>query len=233
MAKLIALDLDSTIAKINHKILPMTLKLLKELSDNDNDIMIISGKPTIYLSGLFRQANISNIILSGENGLEVYFGHELPPRKYYNFTLKSNTVEAILNEKGRITNKIKSFSSNIYFQPNNLTITPFFENDKIKGELLHYVNHEFKSDFYDYFIHKDSIDFSPKGINKGRALQFVANELDYSSQDIIAIGDSYNDIAMFDITENSYIVGKRLGYQSKYKFTKINDVLRYIINNEL
>ncbi|MCD6566236.1 MAG: HAD family phosphatase, partial [Bacteroidales bacterium] len=46
----------------------------------------------------------------------------------------------------------------------------------------------------------------PRGISKGSGSLFLANKLNISLPDIMAVGNDYNDITMLDWTENSFIV---------------------------
>lgn len=47
-----------------------------------------------------------------------------------------------------------------------------------------------------FFSHETYLEFVKKGVNKGVALDFVANELGFKHEEIVAIGDSENDISM-------------------------------------
>ena len=46
----------------------------------------------------------------------------------------------------------------------------------------------------------------PRGISKGSGSLFLANKLNISLPDIMAVGNDYNDITMLDWAENSFIV---------------------------
>lgn len=48
------------------------------------------------------------------------------------------------------------------------------------------------------------VDISPKGCSKGNGIKKLSEIYDIDIKDISVIGDSYNDLSMFEITENSY-----------------------------
>lgn len=43
------------------------------------------------------------------------------------------------------------------------------------------------------------MEINPKGVSKGNALKYIANHLDISLKDILAIGDNLNDLSMLEI----------------------------------
>lgn len=48
------------------------------------------------------------------------------------------------------------------------------------------------------------VDISPKGCSKGNGIKKLSELYDIDIKDISVIGDSYNDLSMFEITESSY-----------------------------
>ena len=69
MIKLVAFDVDGTLADLNEPILRENVLLLRKIFDKGIRIMILSGKPTSYLAGLTRMIGRKDIIISGENGV--------------------------------------------------------------------------------------------------------------------------------------------------------------------
>ena len=69
MIKLIVFDLDSTLAEIAKGIRPETLERLKTFENRGIQIAICSGKPTFYLCGIMRQAELSKMaVVIGSEG---------------------------------------------------------------------------------------------------------------------------------------------------------------------
>lgn len=54
------------------------------------------------------------------------------------------------------------------------------------------------------YRNSDYIDIVSKGCSKGNGVKFVANEKKILKENIYTIGDSWNDVTMFNITENSF-----------------------------
>ena len=69
--------------------------------------------------------------------------------------------------------------------------------------IAHFRNSEFSEDFQ---VNKSSlpynglwaVDFTPSGVDKGSALQRVSDRLNICLEKIAAVGDSFNDIPMFE-----------------------------------
>ncbi len=75
-----------------------------------------------------------------------------------------------------------------------------------KEELARYKDH-LKSKYPDLSIvssNKDTIDIQAQEATKGAAIKDIIQDLDLSIDDVFAVGDSENDIAMFELVPNSY-----------------------------
>ncbi|WP_162551289.1 Cof-type HAD-IIB family hydrolase [Paenibacillus tepidiphilus] len=53
---------------------------------------------------------------------------------------------------------------------------------------------------------KDVLDIMPLNVNKGTGLQHLMDALGLAPQEIACIGDSFNDLSMFALTEHSYVM---------------------------
>jgi len=235
MNKLIAIDLDSTLAKINNPIASKTIGLLKKLITKGYHIMIISGKPTIYLSGVFRNYQLKNIYLSGENGLEIHYGTTLPPDRYHTFIQNDDKVILELN---KLKNQILKLNGNYFFQNNQYSITPFFNDLNSKMKLFNFAcDIQTSLKYTSIYGHTDSIDFTPKHINKGNSLAYLLNELNIDPKDAYAIGDNQNDIPMFKIVKNSILItnniNNKLDYQTTFVYNNIYNALSAILQGEI
>ena len=94
-------------------------------------------------------------------------------------------------------------------------------NEEFKDEIIAYRN-----DIY--------IDIVPKGCSKGEGVKYLADQEDVNMKDVYAIGDSWNDVSMFNITENSFTfdyVEKELKNHANYIVTSQSLYRRlYFIN---
>ena len=81
--RLAVFDLDGTLAPLGRGICPEDLQALRRLEARGVRIAVCSGKPTYYLCGFLRQAELRDPILVGENGAVIQMGVDLPPRAFY------------------------------------------------------------------------------------------------------------------------------------------------------
>ena len=59
-----------------------------------------------------------------------------------------------------------------------------------------------------YVSSKYTIDITNKDNSKGNAINELCKARGISLKDIFVIGDSYNDISMFKITDNSFVMSE-------------------------
>lgn len=93
---------------------------------------------------------------------------------------------------------------------------------------------EFK-DHFNFFLTNNSIEIAPFGISKGDSLQYLINTTKLNNEDIIVVGDSSNDISLFQKFENSFVMNSADAYTKSFakksiskfselrKFTKLNN----------
>lgn len=225
--KLLALDLDGTLAAINTRVSNETIKLLNNIHEKGIAIVILSGKPTAYLTGLARQIGIKDIILSGENGAEVQFGVSYPPEYFYYL------VENKPNYSELLSYLTAEYNNAIWIQPNNFNFSIFAEQ-KILQEIdvifKEYIKD--KDNFITYF-HADCVELVDKSISKGNALNFIINKLNIDSSVVCAIGDGENDIDLLQQSKVRFSINKPLDFNNLQTFDSINMALIYFINKYL
>ena len=131
MKKLLVFDLDGTLAELGKGISPENIEILKELEEQENQIAICSGKPVYYLCGFMRQTGLNNPILVGENGAVIQFGVDLPPEQYYVLSHTKDAKDSIRFLKEEIDKAIP----NMWYQPNEVALTPFPKNKEEFGTI--------------------------------------------------------------------------------------------------
>ena len=225
MKRLIAFDLDNTLAKIGKGIQEKDVTLLKKLEDQGADIAIVSGKPAFYLCGLLRQIELKRPILAGENGAVIQIGVELPPKERYVLPCSEEAKETVLFFRYKILQSIPE----MFFQPNDVGLTPFPKNEeefKIIQDLLG----KFRPQLRDVTVyrHVDSYDFVPNGIDKKSGLRFLCKKMGGYDK-VIAVGDGVNDYPMFE--EADLALGVRVKDEEKVdrNFDTITELLEYLL----
>lgn len=79
----------------------------------------------------------------------------------------------------------------------------FFQDTKTRDKALEYL----KQLNYDLaYSEPSNIDINKKGSNKGRGLQMLMQHLNLSKEQVMAIGDNFNDIEMLQVTPNSVVM---------------------------
>lgn len=78
----------------------------------------------------------------------------------------------------------------------------------------------------------DNIDFIPLNISKSKAVEILAKHYNINMEDVIVIGDETNDIAMFEVTKNSYCMAHSDDNVKKYA-NHIVELVEDAINMEI
>ncbi len=221
----IVFDLDSTLCAIGKEILPEDVALLKELEDKGNRICICSGKPTYYLVGMFRQVGLKAPVFVGENGGVIQFGVHLPPVEYHLTTKKLGVVRKLKSLRADMEDK---FGANIWFQPNEIELTAFPNNENLFDEIEEFIN-QHHIDGITVYRQVDCFDIVPTDVSKRGGLEYLANLLGLESKDFVAVGDGINDYPMFDYAGLS--VGVKVKDKTKVtvNFDSVNQALQYLL----
>ena len=228
MIKAVIFDLDDTLCKIGKGISRKDIKLLKTIEKLGVKIVVSSGKPTYYLCGFFRQVGFKKPILIGENGADIQFGINLPPRERYTLPVSDIAKENI----EFFRNKILKSCPNLFWQPNKVGLG-MFPRDKHELNRIKKIIDENSEKMFDLtaFYYSDAIDIIPSQINKYSSLQFLCEKLGITKDEIIAVGDGENDYPMFKFAKTSYGVKVKDEKMVTKNFNTITEVLEYILSN--
>lgn len=199
MYRLIAFDLDKTLADLGKGITQANIDKLKYLESRGATIAICSGKPTYYLCGFMRQVGLKKPVLIGENGACIQFGVDLPPQEevIVDYPAQAKSVLAKIR-----MDLCAMFSEDIWLQPNAVCVTPFPKSRKAFERIQRYVDDN-KSQFASVCVyrHVDSFDFIPMGINKKTALERLTAFMGITAMQTAAVGDGVNDYPMFEFAD--------------------------------
>ncbi|MBH9967970.1 HAD family hydrolase [[Bacillus] enclensis] len=231
MVKLLAFDIDNTLAEINKPIMESTMYFLRLFEEKGTRIAFVSGKPAIYISGMVRQLGLDNPIIIGENGLDIFYGSAVPPVK----SIEADTSDMVKKKLLRIKEVlIEEFSERIWFQPNAVSVTAFPKDITDMDKLVERIGEVFKDESIVkdlvYYKHSDSIDIAPKNVHKGNALNKLLQKEGWAKEEVIAIGDGENDIPMFNVSGYTIGVNFKGDYNVGENFRSIHDALKFIEN---
>lgn len=229
MIKLLAMDVDNTLAKLNEPLLESTISIIKRINNNGTRIMMISGKPVAYLTGKARQVGIKDILLSGENGVTINEGIEFPPKKVYKLPISSKQKKNLREIKDILE---KTLKEKIWFQPNEVQVTVFFFHNETKNKIIEIIRRIFSKNLISnelkYYIHSDCVDIVPEQISKGNAIEMYMRKNNIKSNEVITVGDGINDISMFRVSDESILIGASENIETTYVFKKIDSALLFV-----
>lgn len=234
MIKLAAFDIDETLAPINGPISAESVELLKKLRKNGVIVILISGKPVAYVSGIARQAGLMDVMVAGGNGELLHTEHVFPPRKVYNLKLGEEELKILKEARKLLSEKL---GDKIWFQPNLYQVTAYhYENEAVKAEVYDILNGLFETNatvkekfkLYSFF---DCVDFLPIEISKGNAIRRFCIEEGIAIEDTASVGDSVNDISMFEQTGMGIgINDKELKLPVDFRFERVEEAIEFLIN---
>ena len=226
--KLLIMDVDGTLAKVNRPILPSTLELLKQLQAHGIRLALSSGKPTAYLMGFVRQTGLSDVIITGENGAMTFSsGGHLPE---WDIVIRS-TDEVFQLRLDFIKLVNEKFGDRIWLQPNHANVAVFWRSEDIKEDVYQTVlsfckiesAHNLKT-----YRHVDCVDLLFSHADKGMSLDMLMSKLNLSKNEVAAIGDSENDGPMLRHAGLSLGINCAL---ADHDFINIDEALFWLLSN--
>lgn len=195
--KLIIFDLDDTLAPVGKGISQDSMVLLKQIEDKGIAIAVCSGKPAFYLCGFLRQVGLKNPVLMGENGAVIQCGVGLPPEQFFVFPVSEATASHLAELKKRICEALPQ----VWYQPNLVGVTPFLKTEEeFRAVEQVLASSEDLLKGIEIYRHCDSFDFLPEGLNKRAGLQYAGKMLGIHPEEMLAVGNGYNDYPMFEIS---------------------------------
>lgn len=220
--KLIALDLDGTLAVEKHEILPSSIKGLIQAQENGIRLVIASGRPKSGLFNIAKQLQMDafgGYFISFNGALVSNWNEDIVENKIEKENIHRMYKEANkrgLNAYTFIDNKIvcdrmnESITAESEFNDLEIRIVDnfldFVKEDAIKcticgsTEELDTYDRELVALLSDDIMVTRSghifIDGTKKNVNKGTALYELMDTLGLSKEEVMAFGDGENDIDM-------------------------------------
>ncbi len=225
--RLVALDLDDTLAPIAKPASMEAVSCLRALEERGTVIALCSGKPLYYLTGFARQLGLSRPYLIGENGATLQEGVALPPKERLVLTKETAAIRALAKRKEELADLIPG----LYFQPNDCGLTPFPTSKEEYDAILAFDDARPIPGVKRY-RQCDSIDFAPQDVDKGKALAFLAKRLDIPMEEVVAIGNAENDAPMLEVAGLSIKIGDDPRLEADLSFPCVEEALRHLLREE-
>ncbi|MDQ0230044.1 Cof-type HAD-IIB family hydrolase [Metabacillus malikii] len=224
--KMIVLDLDDTLLRNDHSISDRTKQALMEAQQNGVKVVLASGRPTFGMKHIADElllAEYGSFILSFNGGkiINCQTGEEI-----FSSTLSPNQAHSLFHLSQRedvfihtyvgdeiITEKDNPFTaieSELTGLP--IKVVPSFKEAVTESvvkvlmvdapEKMAVVEKTLQKELKDQFSVMRSkpffLEFTEKGVTKGTSLNQLIQLLNIKQDEVIAIGDSYNDLAMIE-----------------------------------
>lgn len=198
--QLIALDIDGTLLNSDGHISLYTEQVIKEALQKDIHVVLSTGRPLQLCADIANKLNITDYIITN-NGAEIWKDQQ-------------NVISRHLMDP-KIVKQLWMFGSD-----NDLLtwmVTPeklfrhstrpasFYDFDWLKfgfghldEEIIKVLNYKL-ANYDDLEVTSSSInniELNKKGVNKGKAIKTVCDNLNISLNNVMAIGDNLNDLQM-------------------------------------
>lgn len=261
MIKLIASDLDGTLLwGTEKKIRKESVELIEALLAQGRIFMAASGRQYPNQRRLFDPVGLGDKIgYVCENGSLIMHKNKILKQYFFERELGIELMKSILEKDG--CEVLLSGVNTSYIQPktleyeihmkefvrNNVTVVedvcaveePFMKISAYKANKLV----SFAHDWDDRFGKEMNIaladefwlDFGPLESGKGKALLAVCDFYGYTADELLVIGDNYNDISMFEVTKNSFAMAngpEEVKTHANHVAQDINDVFRDILEGK-
>ncbi|MGL4849529.1 MAG: Cof-type HAD-IIB family hydrolase [Clostridium sp.] len=230
--KILASDMDGTLV-IEDKINEKDVQAINELKKKGHKFIVSTGRTLSGMGNIFEKHKLpydymvlcNGALILDENN-KIIYKNVIENKKIKSIIETFRDKENLMmymddGENFYIVQTENIIKNEIYFFEgiDYIKITPDealkLEQDFIMGsifacdkdiskainakEILNEILHEGESFRNEYFV-----DIVPSGCSKGKGLEKVLEIENKGIESLYTIGDSYNDISMFQITENSY-----------------------------
>lgn len=263
MIKLFVTDLDGTLLLRGRRITEEDKKAIYKLTENKDQIQlcVASGRMDIEIQKVLEEIGQTAYRIS-QNGAFVYgpdnekkfshaFTYEVATELYAFLPKRDDMLITVFTEdtgfiKEEVPNMDK-LEDELFFP---LVVEPNIENvlktkdvskisvsgetEKLK-ELEEKVRDAFPNDVETFISDANMLDIMPKHISKGEALKELMNELHISPEEMVCIGDAYNDISMFRLTPNSYSLShseQEVKKHANFVVDSVHDMIEHLLRKE-
>lgn len=222
MKKLLASDLDGTLI-YDGKVDDFNIQSILKLKSENNIFGVSTGRPYNGVSFLKKDYGIDvdfYVLLNGalvlDGDLNVLSHEKIPYEVVLKIFERYSDCKLFGIDEGFETSILIGESHYIWENTHFRNIDDLkdkdcslisidFSNKEISEiqKICDEINHIF---FNDVVAYRNSyfIDVVPRGCSKGNGVKLIADMMNLDFKDVYTIGDSFNDLSMFEITKNSF-----------------------------
>ena len=233
MPKILISDLDGTIYR--NKSVSFEDRLAIKKFERENTFIIATGRNLVTFEKFIKQfkldfdfAILCNGALIIDNKFNVLNSNHLDD---------TSLILKILNE----TNKMKAVSISLkeggYYYPgefNEKVLCTDIDEKNIVGFCIEFEKEidaesaydKIKNNYNSFWFerNKNFIDVLPLGISKRTGIITLLKLINQSAEDVYVLGDSHNDISMFEFTNNSFVIDTDNSDIKKYANTVVKNI---------
>jgi hypothetical protein len=200
---LVTFDVDNSLLPLNGPPSRPVLVGLQALRKAGARLVLASGKPCVYLSGLVRGLDIMDAHLIGENGADIWLTSTMPPQRLPQplEAGERQALECLRRAAGEY------LGGRIFLQPNAVGVTAFPADPVLSPTQIADALFAVAGDALALYLHADSADWALARFNKGVALQLLAEHLQVPRERRFAVGDGANDLCMAPIVHKLWWLG--------------------------
>jgi Cof subfamily protein (haloacid dehalogenase superfamily) len=189
------------------------------------------------------------IVMNDENDLHSTFFEPEIAKKLYHFvkdkdvsTLVSTRHEEMVQRKTDFIKRIEGLLyTPILEKPNlhdEIGVDIFPSKIVINGpdELIEQIQKElheqFPKELDAYISAPRTLDLMPKNISKGNAVKKLAEEIGINPNEIACVGDSFNDVPMFQIAEYSFAMSnarQEVKAHAKFEVESVGEAIKMVL----
>ncbi|MBY7144484.1 HAD family hydrolase [Virgibacillus sp. NKC19-3] len=230
MNKVIICDLDGTLLGTKGKLNAKTIAIVREFVRKGGTFIIATGRLDHDIKYIEKKLDIQGAYRISQNGAVIRkHSNEFVWKKVIDPRIAKDIVKYLRDNNLRVEISdayYRYFPSprrggNIEFIDHSIidpeyirkigkdihpTLLLTFGNKKIFDSVIGVVDTRFGEQVDAIMTSPSSLEFLSKGISKGAAIKRILQDFSFQPTKICAIGDSENDISMFDVSDVSYAV---------------------------
>ena len=249
MIKLLVCDLDGTLLDRKNKIDKHTLDNLKKYVAEGGKLVVATGRLDHDIVALEERLGIKGEYRISQNGsvIKKYDGSTI-----LNETIEKDTSIAIANylketelrvEVSNLTNRffpskrpngeVGEFVNSSIINPNfmedvGISIEPniflIFGDENKFIPIKSYIEKHFSDKVIAIMTSPTSLEIFNNKVSKGNAVRLILEQEKLHSNEVVVMGDSDNDVSMFEVTDNSVVMTgahERVLNMANFTFTSV------------
>ena len=269
--KLIVCDLDETLLDSNKQISKENLNAIYEAQEKGHKFIVATGRGYTYIDSILDELHVLNkkneyvisnngaIVTENEGPKQLYFcglNNEVA-LKLIHFAFERNICVQVFLVKDVYAYNVGDDEKDVLLSYKKDAIIcnhhdiEFLKSENIVKVMFQSLDMNYLMSLEDIIDFKDDLnisysshrymEFTTKGVNKKEALKFLLNHLNMKLDDVIAIGDNYNDLEMLEYAGIGCAVNNALdaikekcNYVSEYSNNEsaVADIInRFVLNN--